>query len=464
MKTNKLKLMSSALVVALGLCACTSNTGVATQESAQPSEQVLGSDPAEQTVDLSGKSVETVYGSQLPQYLNHQYYFEGEPVSMTESNFYFIDTFTELCNYAGYYYEATPDGFVDLSASFPAEAESEYQTVGDFFVSYSEEMLESACIICKLAADQGLTLPEDQLAQIDSLVAEIESGAATAGITTDEYLSIYYGEGVTLDSFRQTIVNYYMADYYTQDFINNYEFDPDEITVPNVRYTLFQVTADMTDEQKAEAEANANAVFDEADGDVDVYAVSGALAYTNGTAADYGDIAVPNDGSIDQVFTDWAWDESRQEGDIEVIYSENFGYFVVAYLGTTEVDQSVKDQIAVQSLSSMITDAIDNNTYEFYTNDAYEPAPTPASVTPELPEELGVSEIIPVEEGQDAHNASLTGHKGLDILLIGLSVVGGVAIIGLAAIGVMNITKKNGKKNAKKTTSEDKEASSGKED
>ena len=460
MKTNKLKLISSALVVALGLCACTSNTGVATQESGAVASDAVNADPAAQTVDLSDKTVETVYGSQLPQYLNHQYYFEGEPVSMTESNFYFIDTFTDLCNYAGYYYAATPAGFVDLSAPLgTSDGEVQYDTVGDFFVSYSEEMLESACIICKLAADEGLTLPEDQIAQIDSLVAEIESGAATANLTTDEYLAIYYGEGVTLDSFRQTIVNYYMADYYTQQYINNYEFDPEEITVPNIRYTLFQTTPDMSDELKAEAEANANAILEEAGGDVDVYAVSGALAYTNGTAADYGDIAVPNDGSIDDVFTAWAWDESRQEGDIEVIYSENFGYFVVAYLGTTEIDQSAKDNIAVQSLSSMITDAIHNDTYEFYTNDAYAPAPTPEAVTPELPEELGVSEVIPVEDGQQPGSGSLTGNKGLDILLIGLSVIGGVAVIGLAAVGIMHVTKKNGKKpdSEQKAPEDDKE-------
>ena len=51
------------------------------------------------------KTFEEVYGNQLMGYLNHQYYFDGEPVSLQESNFYFINAFLELSSDAnmGYY-------------------------------------------------------------------------------------------------------------------------------------------------------------------------------------------------------------------------------------------------------------------------------------------------------------------------------------------------------------------------
>ena len=448
MKNYKLRTISSALVCAVLLAACTSNTGVESVPSdtatTLPDSQ---SDYALETVDLSDQSVETVYGSQLPQYLNHQYYFEGEPVSMTESNFYFIDTYTELTQYAGYYYPSTSEGFIDLSAPIDStgatDEMSEYSTYGDFFVAYAEQMIESSCIINKLAAEEGLTLPDDMSAQIDSIMSNIEtSGAAAAGLTVDEYLSIYYGEGTTEESFRQTVYNYYMADVYTQEFIDNYEFDESEITVPNIRYALYEAFPGSTEEQIAAAEEAANALYESADGDVDTFTVEGALAYTNGEVADYGEIGVPNDGSIDEVFTQWAWDETRQENDLAVIHSDNFGYFVVAYIGTTEIDQASKDQLAVQKLSELISEAINNGDYDFYTSDPYAPAPTVVPLAEVVADEIFPQESTEATDASTTNVGGLTGSKGLDILLIALSVVGGVAVIGLAAMGVMSLTKK----------------------
>lgn len=451
MNKKEIKLVTAALVTALGLCACTVNTGVATEPS-DSSQAALSSDPQATTVDLSDQSVETVYGTQLPGYLNHQYYFEGNPIPLTESNFYFIDTFTELTTYAGYYYPATADGYIDLAASIDSASAtdelSQYQTYGDFFVSYSEQMLESACIIQKRANEEGLVLPEEQLTQIDSVIEQINTSAAQANLTADEYLSIYYGEGTTVDAFRQTITNYYLADLYTQEFIDNYEFDEAEITVPNIRYALFSANEGMTEEEIAAAEANANQVFEEAGGDMDIFAVSGALAFTNGTAADYGEIGVPNDGSIDAVFTEWAWDPERQEGDIELIYSPSFGYFIVGYVGTTEIDQSAKEQLAVSHLSEEISSAIDNNEYEFYTDDPYEPAPAVQTPDVSLPDDIAGTSVTTVADSS-SNVGGLTGNKALDVILVVLSVIGGVAVIGLAAVGVMHITGKNKKKDKK---------------
>ena len=436
---NKVRTFAGALILSMMLTACTANTGVATETSVDPSS----SDVTMPTTDLSNMTLEDVYGSQFPQYLNHQYYFEGQPVPMTESNFYFIDTYSELTKYAGYYYPATSEGFVDLSAAIDttgmSEEMSQYSTYGDFFVAYSEQMLESALIINKKAADEGITLDPETSAQIDEMIANIETNsAAPAGLTLDEYLCLYYGEGTTAESLRQTICNYYLADQYTQAFIDSYDFDPADITVPNVRYALFQVEPGSTDEQRAEMEAAANEMFESAGGDVDIFTVDGAIAFSNGEVADYGEIGVKNDGSIDQTFTDWAWDESREEGDLDLIYSENFGYFIVAYLGTTEVDQSTKDQIAVQALSESVSEAIDNNEYEFYTDTPYEPAPTVAADESQLPQ---ITDPSAASVESSSPIGSLTGNKGMDILLIVLSVVGAVAILGLAAVGINHLTK-----------------------
>ncbi len=450
-------ILAAAVCTSMLLTACTSNTGEGTlpSETVATATQTLGDlSYTIETMDLSGQNTSTVYGSQLPGYLNHQYYFEGEPVSLTESNFYFIDTFTDFTQYAGYYYPATSEGFIDLAATIETTGGeddiNQYETYGDFYISYAEEMLESALIINKLAAQDGVTLSSETQAEIDAVMANIEAnGSAPAGITIDEYLSIYYGEGTTAESFRQTVERYYIADVYTQSWVDNYEFDDSEIMVPNIRYALF-VNNDGTPEGLVAAQEAADSLAAECSS-LDSFAVAGALAYTNGTCYQYGEIPTPNDGSIDPVFTDWAWDDSREEGDIEVIYSENFGYFVVGYVGTTEVDVASKTQIAVAALSHEISDAIDNNTYNFYTDVAYEPAPT-------VPEVDYSDMTIPTEtsatsEG-DGQVGGMTGSKALDVVLIVFAAIGGVAIIGLAVVGVMSITNNKKQDSSKKSTKE----------
>ena len=44
------------------------------------------------------------YGEQLPQYLDKQYYFDDKPISIQESNFYFINAYLDLSTYAMYGY------------------------------------------------------------------------------------------------------------------------------------------------------------------------------------------------------------------------------------------------------------------------------------------------------------------------------------------------------------------------
>ena len=465
MRNKGISILAVTLAAALSLCACTRNTGVATLPS---EESAMESEATQATIDLSGESVETIYGSQLPGYLNHQYYFEGNPVSLTESNFYFIDTFSEMTQYAGYYYPATYEGYVDLSAeisSYDTSVSSEYETYGDFFVSYSEQMLESALIINKLAADEGMTLPLETVNQIDSIIDNVNAtGAVPAGITLDEYLSIYYGEGTTVESFRQTIMNYYLSDQYTSEYVENYDFDDSEIMVPNIRYALFQASSSADESVREQAETAAGALLEAADGDIDNFEVEGALSYTRGEATEYGEIPVPDDGTIDAAFTAWAWDSSRQEGDIDVIYSDNFGYFVVGYTGLTEVDEASKTQIAVAALSHQVNDWIEEGTYEFYTDEPYERA-LPVDIPGDA---LSAEDIIPglsqdeetvSSEQEDSGVGTLTGSRALDVVFIIFAVIGGVAVIGLAAVGVKHLAG-NGRRSAddKSGSKEKKEA------
>ena len=453
MKRNAIKtvaaLMTSAVITG-SLCSCKYETP-ATTTTLAPGETTAP------TVDLSDKSFETAYGSQLIGYLDHQYYFNGEAIPMAESNFYFIDAFSELSNYATYYgiYPVTAEGWIDLSAPVTSDIEtatevsgdaSEYANYGEFLIAYAERMLESTYIIKSLAAENGLELSEEELADIDSIMESLTTTSSQANMTPEEYLQLYYGPNCTEDAFRTIIYDYKIAELYTQDYIDNYEYDESEIMVPNTRYALFWAPeADSDEETLAEQEALAQELYDQcidaATGEpsLDLFDVYGTFSYTNFQngdvgAKEYGKEFAVSRGACVQAYEDWAYAEERAEGDIDIIYAPEYGYFVIGYLGTTEVDQSLKDQIAVDAMSEYILSLIDEGTYDFYTEAEYVAAAPVETTAP-----TGTSETSGIGLTAETSNNAL---KTKDIIMTVLAAVGGIAIIAMLVMAISNAFKK----------------------
>ena len=452
MKRNAIRtaaaLMTTTVVMG-ALCSCNYETPETTTSLA-PGQTTA------QTIDLSDQSFETAYGSQLIGYLDHQYYFQGEAIPIAESNFYFIDAFSELTNYAQYYglYPMTAEGWIDLSAPVTADIENEevdgdadlYANYGEFFVVYAERMLESTYIINSLAREKGLELSEEQLAEIDDIINNSVTPSATAaGMTNDEFLQLYYGPSCTEADFRNILYNYKLAELYTDDYIENYEFAEEDIMVPNTRYALFWAPEEETDEETmAEQEALANELLeqcvDAATGELsldlfEVYGTFSASQYEEGEpgAYQFGDEFAVSRGAVVPAYEEWAYAEEREEGDIEIIYAPEYGYFVVGYLGTTEVDDSTKDQLAVDAMSEEVLALIDEGSYDFYTDMEFTAAEPVVATTAESSATSGIG-LTAAESG--------TKLNAKDVITGVLAVIGGIAVIALAVFGIGNAMKK----------------------
>ena len=89
MKNKLKKTAAAAVAVSVMLTAAACNYETAASETTQG----IPGEPTSSTVDYSEYTFETMYGSQLIGYLDHQYYFEGQPIPLAESNYYFIDAF-----------------------------------------------------------------------------------------------------------------------------------------------------------------------------------------------------------------------------------------------------------------------------------------------------------------------------------------------------------------------------------
>ncbi len=372
---KRYKLAASVLtlsIVAGAACGCTkksatdSSDTTGTSDSAVTEASVsepaaLVSEPAETTeFDIHDYSFDTIYGDQLPEYLNKQYYFNGEKVPIAESNFYFINAYLELSEYTAYgYYPATEDGFLDLTKNIEyGEGETgTYTTYSEFYTDYSERMLASTCIICKLAREQGLELSQETLDGIDGMLTELEEeNAEPNGVTLDEYFQLYYGPECDTEAFRNVMIDYYLADLYTTTYMDNYEYTEEEIeqyTCPVIRYALFSAPLGASEEDLANAETMAQTLVDTAAGDIDDFYTLGQASAQEGACMQCSEISVPR-GKTVSAFEDWAWDEARTEGELGVIYAEEYGYFAVGFVGM-QLDEESASDIPVSALGDYVS-------------------------------------------------------------------------------------------------------------
>ena len=402
-----------------------------------------GADAGTETITetTQEQTFETIYGSQIGNYLDHQYTFEGEAIPVSESNFYFINAFLELSQYA-YYGQApsTSEGYVDLSAEFGTD----YPTYGDYLVAYAENTIESTMIVCKMANDAGVTISDDYAQAIDDMVESLAVDyAAPQGITLDEYLALYFGDSMTEAAFRATLEDYYLADTFSEEYCKTYEFTDEEMYVPNIRYALFYAPAGSSEDSLSQAEAAANDLLSQC-ADINDLQTKAQELNTAGTVMETNDILVPK-GQMVPSFEEWAY-EPHGVGDMDVIKSDEYGYFVVGYLGLAQRNQDDLDAIALTALSNEISDAIDAGIYQFGTDQPYDPAmPVDSGIVFDS-EGNGEISLNITTTPTPAEQAAPAAADSSNPILIVLAIVGGVAIVGVIVVLVVNIAggNKNG--------------------
>ena len=383
------KVIATVVTAAIALSmvsGCNKNTKL----TEAPSDPSASSDVSTDTSSTwEPQNFEELYGNQLPNYLNHQYYFDGEAIPMNESNYYFINTFIELANAVSQgYYTATTMGYLDLAAECPAG--SGYATYGEFFVAKAESKLAQACVVNAKAKAEGISLTDEAQKNIDAVLDSLAQKATNSGKSYEEYLKFWYGSDMTEESFRAIYEREYLAGLYSKYYAQNYEPTYEEKYFHNIRYAVFEApeqpfdpnTAPATQAEKEAALAAPTDVLNKCKS-IDDFPTYAQEAVDLGLAKETNDIIVNKYGQrMVPEFEAWAYDENRKVGDMEIIYAVNYGYFVVGYLGHEEQSESVIESAAMSALSKSILEEISNGVHDLHTDDPYlasPPAPSPTT-------------------------------------------------------------------------------------
>lgn len=269
-----------------------------------------------------------------------------QEISNAELNYYYLDAVNKFYSQYGSY-----AALLGLDVTQPLNAqiysEEERLTWADSFLASAIENVKATYAIAAEAKANGVTLPEETLAEIDSAMETMEMYATIYGHpNVKSYVKAMYGQGATVESLREyyeinELARYYQSNYYNELTYTDAQLREaekenfDKYSSYNYNYYYLNVNrfvegesenGTYTDEQlAAAAKAAEEAAKELTDGISTVPALDKAIAALaiNADSGDVASFASENIayGSIPADYAAWMTDASRKSGDTTYVAS-----------------------------------------------------------------------------------------------------------------------------------------------
>ncbi|MCI5796265.1 MAG: peptidylprolyl isomerase [Ruminococcus sp.] len=308
------------------------------------------------------------FGSEKDTVATYNYYY------MTLYNYYYnmsnqYDTYYGSGMgkmYTGYDTSKTPMDQDYTGDTSSLNTDEEIKTWADFLKVSALNYMQSYTAYADLARKNGLTLNDDEKAEIDDRIASIKTNAESSDFSLDRYIQKIYGKGVTEKVLRAALEDSTLASKYAQqkqteisdaitddEIMAEYQANPNNYTTLSV--SAFKVTAnadvqsDASDEEKAAANT---AAMSEAKTAADKYAANvksaddllkQAQSYNSSLTSSSVALSDTTYSSISSSFgsaaADWAVSSDRKVGEVGVIEADD-GYVVMYITATAHLDDT----------------------------------------------------------------------------------------------------------------------------
>lgn len=308
---------------------------------------------------------------------------DGEGVSPAKLTYCLANQFQSFVNSYGQY--ASYFG-LDISGGISTLADQscamlQEGTWLDFFLEQAIDSLQQSIALRRIAAEEGMTVSEEEIAQIRESFEEFDAIVQQYGYTDgNEFVAINYGLGNTVDDILNYLEEFTLAgrvyDRYEDQFRNEVtaedilELYPDPTIA--IRHILVKAEQDengeWTDEAKEAAKARAEEILQEwASGEAteeSFAALAEQYSEDPGSSSNGGLYTNVSKGQMVEEFDAFCFDENRQPGDTGVVYGSNggyTGYHVMYFVGTEkpEDNQEAIDSIAMERTGQWLADLIE---------------------------------------------------------------------------------------------------------
>ena len=281
----------------------------------------------------------------------------GTEYSLAECNLYFceqlfglLQQYGDVASYLG----------LDVSQGTEAMKEQTFSYSSDgtwfgYFLDGVKDQISQVQALNDFAKSKGLSLTDDELAEIEDEMKALSEYAETNGYDSAEaYLADCYYEGITEDLYRQYLQKNYLADKAYSDYATGVSFTQTEVKehyaemgyeegendyrVTSMHHVLIMAEASedgtYSDEAIAASRARALELYDEwSKGDrTEESFTQMAIQYSEdpGVVSNDGYYGSIGKGTMVENIDSWLFEEGRQVGDTAII--ENVGSYVGTHI------------------------------------------------------------------------------------------------------------------------------------
>ena len=301
-------------------------------------------------------------------------------INAVELNYYYVEMISSF--YSEFSYQLSLLLDVNKPLNEQIFDEKTNQTWADYFLECSIKDLKGTYVLYDAAIAEGMELSEEDIASVDSMIANIEYYAAYYKFASaDAYLEDLFGLGANCASYRAYFERNLLADRYYDSYCESLHYDDAalrEFEGENaVKYNSFTYAAyfltttkyltggtedadgkiTYTDAERKAAEeackAAAQAVADGTYADVDAFnaalkAIPANLELGSVHCTEYDDVLY---SKVNGLFIDWLSDPARKSGDLTLIPKNSGteenpkidGYYIVMHIKTDDNTRFLKN-------------------------------------------------------------------------------------------------------------------------
>lgn len=298
-----------------------------------------------------------VYNSGILQRSRTAVTIDGEKYSVADVSYYYGAAYQNFINSYGSY--ASLFG-LDTTKSLKSQGAwgGEDQTWDEYFKDQAVENMKFVHAALKSAAEDGMTLSDEDMESFNANVEQIKAQASNAGYSYKSYLNAIYGSVMTPSVYEENLKDNLLASKYATAHHDEISFTDDEVQsfyeenknsydlvdgayvsvsgTPAAKTDEEGNTVEATDEEKADAMKAAKEAAEailaayEDGGDLEKLAEEHGGIYTGSETLTYSS----------GVSGDWLFDSSRKAGDAEVLEDESGSRYYVAVFNGRQRDEA----------------------------------------------------------------------------------------------------------------------------
>lgn len=307
--------------------------------------------------------------------------------SSAEVSYYYTNAYQNTAMYAQYgmsSYDLNKDPEDQVYSTDPTTGES--ITYHDYFRQSALDELTSLTAVYETAIANGYS-EADVKDAVDAEIASMTASAQNNGYSSlKQMLFSYYGKQITPAVFRDIVTTQLIADEYLSDYVDSLGYTDDDLNayyaehaneLDTFRHSYLYYSASVVETTDADGNAlpeeDITAAKEQAMADAKALADAAAASLKSG--ADINDVIAENEPSSNvqdsvvtgsglvTTITEWMTDPSRSAGDVGVVESKGYGYYVVVF-GDRYLDETSSANVRHILLTAETSEGADAPTDE----------------------------------------------------------------------------------------------------